>query len=136
MPDHPDATRYQRIFEQAPEAHLVLSRSDGIVAANHAACDLLGYTEAELTAGVHVTDLDLQATQADVEQAHSDPERRLPAHFESRYRRRWNSCCRPPAGRRPDGHNDHLTPVLRATLSGAPFSECFPWFLPALSQSG
>ncbi|WP_018141998.1 EAL domain-containing protein [Thioalkalivibrio sp. ALJ7] len=91
MPDYPDATRYQRIFEQAPEAHLVLSRSGGIVAANHAACDLLGYTEAELTAGVHITDLDLQATQADVEQAHSDPERRLPAHFESRYRRRDGS---------------------------------------------
>ena len=90
MPDHPDSTRYQRIFEQAPEAHLVLDRQGGIVAANHAACDLLGYSRAELTGGVHITDLDLGATQEDVDQAHSDPNR-LPAHFESRYRRRDGS---------------------------------------------
>ncbi|WP_019571124.1 EAL domain-containing protein [Thioalkalivibrio sp. ALMg3] len=87
MPDHPDTTRYQRIFEQAPEAHLVLDRKGGIVAANYAACELLGYTSAELTGGVHITELDLQATQDDVDQAHSNPEQRLPAHFESRYRR-------------------------------------------------
>lgn len=88
MPDHPESTRYQRIFEQAPEAHLVLCRKGGIVAANQAACELLGYTCAELTGGVHITELDLQATQDDVDQVHSDPEQQLPTHFESRYRRR------------------------------------------------
>ncbi|WP_018881198.1 EAL domain-containing protein [Thioalkalivibrio sp. ALE30] len=91
MPDHPDTTRYQRIFEQAPEAHLVLDRRGGIVAGNQAACELLGYTRAELTGGVHITDLDLQATQDDVDAAHSDPDNRLPTHFESRYRRRDGS---------------------------------------------
>ncbi|WP_018873696.1 EAL domain-containing protein [Thioalkalivibrio sp. ALJ16] len=91
MPEQSDAKRYQRIFEQAPEAHLVLSRSGGIIAANRAACDLLGYSEAELIGGIHVTDLDLNATQEDVEQAHSAPRQRLPAHFESRYRRRDGS---------------------------------------------
>ena len=91
MPDQPDSTRYQRIFDQAPEAHLVLDRQGGVIAANHAACELLGYSRAELTGGVHITDLDLEATEGDVEQAHSDPENRLPAHFESRYRRRDGS---------------------------------------------
>ncbi|WP_024326036.1 EAL domain-containing protein [Thioalkalivibrio sp. AKL19] len=91
MPDQPDSTRYQRIFDQAPEAHLVLDRQGEIIAANHAACELLGYSRAELTGGVHITDLDLEATEDDVEQAHSDPENRLPAHFESRYRRRDGS---------------------------------------------
>ena len=91
MPDQPDSTRYQRIFDQAPEAHLVLDRQGGVIAANHAACELLGYSRAELTGGVHITDLDLEATEDDVEQAHSDPENRLPAHFESRYRRRDGS---------------------------------------------
>ncbi|MFO7953855.1 EAL domain-containing protein [Thioalkalivibrio sp.] len=91
MPDHPDSTRYQRIFEQAPEAHLVLDRQGAIISVNQAACELLGYSRDELTGGVHITDLDLEATEDDVEQTHSDPENRLPAHFESRYRRRDGS---------------------------------------------
>ena len=91
MPEQQDANRYQRIFEQDPEAHLVLNRDGRIVAANRAACEMLGYAREELTGGIHVTDIDLQASQEDVERAHAEPDTRLPAHFESIYRRRDGS---------------------------------------------
>ncbi|WP_018865280.1 EAL domain-containing protein [Thioalkalivibrio sp. ARh3] len=88
MPHHPDSTRFQRLFEQAPEAQLVLNRAGNIVAANQAATRLLGYPRDELTGGIHITAIDLEATPADVDRAHGQPEERLPARFETRFRRR------------------------------------------------
>ncbi|WP_018953602.1 EAL domain-containing protein [Thioalkalivibrio sulfidiphilus] len=91
MPASNDNLRFRLIFEQALDPMILVDRHGGIVEANRSACASLGYSHEELVGGLHVTDFDLNATREDVERVHGNPERYLPASFQSTYRRKDGS---------------------------------------------
>jgi diguanylate cyclase (GGDEF)-like protein/PAS domain S-box-containing protein len=86
-PDADESLRFRLIFEQALDPMILIDRAGRILEANASACRALGYTRDELLARITITDLDLEATQADVDRVHGDPDRQLPATFETVYRR-------------------------------------------------
>ncbi|WP_018946532.1 bifunctional diguanylate cyclase/phosphodiesterase [Thioalkalivibrio sp. AKL17] len=87
MSPAPDSQRYRNLFEQAPEAHLVLDRAGHVVAANQAACRLFHCADAGELDGRSISALDMEASPDDVRRVHENPAHHLPARFETRMRR-------------------------------------------------
>jgi diguanylate cyclase (GGDEF)-like protein/PAS domain S-box-containing protein len=80
--------RFRLIFEQALDPMVLIDRVGRILEANLSACRTLGYSHGELVGHMLITDLDQEATQADVDRVHGDPDSYLPASFQTVYRRR------------------------------------------------
>jgi len=89
-PGH-DNLRFRLIFEQALDPMVLLDAKGLILEANLSACEALGYSYMDLAGNLHITEVDMQATQADVDRVHGAPDRHLPASFQSIYRRKDGS---------------------------------------------